>query len=308
VVVYVHGGPTSVTYDEFDPLLHHLVRGHGEAGRIGADGFIVVAPNPSGSLGFGEHYRRSVAGDWGGRMVEDVLSVVDEVVEQIPMANLSRVFLIGRSAGGYVTNILATRDLRSRARGVGSVTVKGIASFYGVSRTRTFPCETDQKWFSEFQFGYSRNCDTVSSPPYRPEQDPAMYLRCASPPCTTGTEIPLLLVHGSEDQRVRIAESQAMARGLRNFGPGTGDASNRDTQWPFRACEVRNGVHGFGVNTQVLLYRSTVDWFECVSRSDFESADSCELSSSHDVEASSVKGEVLDCRSSVKEAWIAATR
>lgn len=98
LVVQVHGGPH----------LAHGVSPWLELVALASAGFSVLYGNPRGSVGYGEGFARSIAGDWGNRDASDVLRLADWAAEE-GIADRDRTGLLGLSYGGYMTNWLLGR-------------------------------------------------------------------------------------------------------------------------------------------------------------------------------------------------------
>jgi dipeptidyl aminopeptidase/acylaminoacyl peptidase len=122
LVVQVHGGPGSVarprwpiTFFDFTLLSH--------------EGYFVLRPNPRGSFGQGEAFKRANVKDFGYGDLRDILAGVDYVVKNLPVDS-QRVGIGGWSYGGFMTMWAVTQTNRFRA----SVAGAGIAnwqSYYG---------------------------------------------------------------------------------------------------------------------------------------------------------------------------------
>ena len=112
LILIAHGGPTSMAWPVFNPQVqfwcHH--------------GFAVADVNYRGSAGFGRRFRMALAGNWGQSDVEDMERAADHLVA-VGRADASRLFVQGRSSGGYTALMAMTRSTRFRAG----------ASLFGVS-------------------------------------------------------------------------------------------------------------------------------------------------------------------------------
>lgn len=112
LILIAHGGPTSTAWPVFNPQIqfwcHH--------------GFAVAEVNYRGSAGFGRDFRLALAGNWGRADVEDMERAADHLVAT-GQADASRLFIQGRSSGGYTALMAMTRSARFRAG----------ASLFGVS-------------------------------------------------------------------------------------------------------------------------------------------------------------------------------
>lgn len=327
VLVWVHGGPHANTTAARDPFLDLFVRGHGEEGRLGAHGFIVIAPNAAGSSGFGEAYRRAPFASetgWGGAPYLDVLQTVrvfsDPSVylrEQMQSAVAGEPpILMGGSFGGYIGNLVQSG--RS-VDGKPLPALRGIVSLYGVFDIRKFAEETDQQWFPLRQFGYNGASETAAAEGYfhrGRKHDPAFNWGCRSFAGETGRApfacpevnaiksglTPMMVVHGDQDFRVPLSESQklAFAMHVRNR------AANAGARWmtPYRVCEVRAGDHGFSLSEYESIYEAVTRWFGGECHSMWRDGQSCGVF--RDGAQGSRFGQAsdaLDCSPAVDRQW-----
>jgi dipeptidyl aminopeptidase/acylaminoacyl peptidase len=92
VVMLVHGGPTWLDVDRWQPDVQALVD----------TGFAVAMVNYRGSTGYGREWRDTLIGDIGGPELEDVNAGLADLVER-GIADPERAVIAGYSWGGYVT-------------------------------------------------------------------------------------------------------------------------------------------------------------------------------------------------------------
>jgi len=92
VVMFVHGGPTALDLDRWQPEVQAYVDA----------GFAVGLVNYRGSTGYGSEWRDVLIGDIGGPELEDVNAGLRDLVER-GIADKSRAVIAGYSWGGYVT-------------------------------------------------------------------------------------------------------------------------------------------------------------------------------------------------------------
>src|SRR5207248_1004871 len=88
-------------------------------------GYVVLAPNPRGSTGYGKPWREGNRHDWGGRDLEDVAKGVDWLASE-GIVDGRRVAAYGGSYGGYLT--LMALALRPEKFAAG-VSVVGVVSW-----------------------------------------------------------------------------------------------------------------------------------------------------------------------------------
>lgn len=67
-------------------------------------GYIVVAPNPTGSTGYGQEFTDSIQNNWGGDPYQDIVNCFDWVGKNMPEADNDRAVALGGSYGGYMMN------------------------------------------------------------------------------------------------------------------------------------------------------------------------------------------------------------
>ncbi|HEV2110011.1 MAG TPA: prolyl oligopeptidase family serine peptidase, partial [Gammaproteobacteria bacterium] len=90
LIVRCHGGPTSMNGDALDPRIQFWT----------TRGFAVADVNYRGSTGYGRAYRRSLAGQWGVKDVEDCVHALKHLAARA-LVDPARAAVIGSSAGGY---------------------------------------------------------------------------------------------------------------------------------------------------------------------------------------------------------------
>ncbi len=186
VLLDVHGGPHSTFYDAFYPI--HQV--------AATNGFIVVAPNPRGTSSYGLDFATAVHGDWGGGDYVDVMAALANVLRK-PYADESRVVLHGSSYGGYMASWAVGHSDKFKAAVIGAP-VTELASFYGTS-DMGIP-------FSEVQFGGPRSKHL----PWYVRHSPITY--------ADSVNTPVLLIHGEDDGRVAIEQSEQYFVALKRAG------------------------------------------------------------------------------------------
>ncbi len=92
VLMFVHGGPTSLDVDRWQPEVQAYVDA----------GFAVALVNYRGSTGYGREWRDTLIGNIGGPELEDVNAGLQDLVER-GIADPKRAAVGGWSWGGYVT-------------------------------------------------------------------------------------------------------------------------------------------------------------------------------------------------------------
>lgn len=73
-------------------------------------GYIVVLPNPTGSIGYGQQLIDAIQGDWDGAPFRDLVLGWDYVKQNLPLADTENGICAGASFGGYMTNWIQGQD------------------------------------------------------------------------------------------------------------------------------------------------------------------------------------------------------
>ena len=175
LVLEVHGGPQSHFGEGFSPMAQVLA---------GA-GFLVLRVNPRGSTSYGAPFTSAVYGDWGGQDFADLMAVLDSVCER-PYVDRTRLGISGYSYGGYMSAWAATQTDRFRAA-VAGAPVTNLVSCYGTDDL--------SPWLE----------DELGGTPWAEAEHYA-----ARSPITHVTKVatPILLLHGEDDLRCPISQSE----------------------------------------------------------------------------------------------------
>lgn len=219
LLVKPHGGPTAFDGFGFDH----------RAAYFAALGYAVVRPNYRGSDGFGRAFRMANDGDWGGGDLDDVIRAADATAARYDAVDGDRVGVFGGSGGGLMTvNALGNSD-RFRAG----------AAFYGVYDYETFVDDTDDVGWQLLKRELGDFVNDLDA------------YRDASPIRTVpDIDDPLMVLHGEEDARVPISQSEQLVEEL----------ERHDVRHELRRYEGE--PHGFGKREHVLdAYTRVADLF-----------------------------------------------
>jgi dipeptidyl aminopeptidase/acylaminoacyl peptidase len=189
-VLNVHGGPWGRDVWGFDP----------EAQWLANRGYLCVQVNFRGSTGYGKRFLNAGDREWGRRMHDDLLDAVGWVVER-GYADPNRVGIYGGSYGGYaaLAGAAFTPDVFRCA-----------IDFCGPSNLRTL-IESIPPYWSPMIAQFHRR---VGNP-----ETEADFLWSRSPLSRVGDiRIPLLIVQGANDPRVKQAEAEQIVAALREKG------------------------------------------------------------------------------------------
>lgn len=103
-ILWLHGGPAAqFTYD------------YSTTGQLfAANGYVVIMPNPRGSVGYGQDFAQGTVAKWGVKDFEDVMAAVDHGIE-LGIVDPERMGVGGWSYGGILTNFVITQTDRFKA-------------------------------------------------------------------------------------------------------------------------------------------------------------------------------------------------
>jgi dipeptidyl aminopeptidase/acylaminoacyl peptidase len=190
VLILLHDGPQSQFRPIFDPWIQYVVN---------ELGFAVLAPNVRGSSGYGKDFSSLAR----GTLREDAVKDVGALLVWLSLDSrfdAKHVVVAGAGYGGYLA-LAALVNYGERLRG--GVAAAGITDFIGfVSATAQYRRLAERE-----EFGDERDTDARA------------FLRRISP-LTNADRItrPVLLVHGKNDPRVPIAQSEELLYRLRSRG------------------------------------------------------------------------------------------
>ena len=133
-VFLIHGGPQGAWTDGWSFRWNPQV--------FAAYGYVVYAPNPRGSTGYGQEFVDQISRDWGGRVYDDLMRQADDL-ESLPFVDRAKIGAAGASYGGYmIAWILGHTDR-----------FKALVCHDGVVETRSMALETEELWFPTWEFG-----------------------------------------------------------------------------------------------------------------------------------------------------------
>ena len=96
MLLWIHGGPVSSWTDSWGYRWN--------AALFAEQGYIVIMPNITGSIGFGPKFMEDIGGEWGGRPYKDLVNCLEYVKENLPFVDTKRAIAMGASYGGYMIN------------------------------------------------------------------------------------------------------------------------------------------------------------------------------------------------------------
>ncbi|UPV74522.1 S9 family peptidase [Halorussus limi] len=187
LLVHPHGGPTAFDGYEFNYRAQYFA----------AQGFAVIEPNYRGSSGFGREFRNRNDFAWGEGDLDDVVNAADALADAYPAVDPDRAGIYGGSGGGLMTvNALGRTDRFDAG-----------AAFYGVYDYETFMDDTDDVgWrLMKRELGF-------------PATDIDNYREASPIRSVPDIDAPLLVLHGEQDVRVPLSQSEQLVAELEKHG------------------------------------------------------------------------------------------
>src|SRR3954471_19773940 len=97
-IVWVHENIRGHLYEHYIPYIREAT----------ARGYIVIAPEYRGSVGYGQEFYDAI--DYGGKEVDDVVTAADVLTSRYPAVDPARIGIMGWSHGGMITVLAITRN------------------------------------------------------------------------------------------------------------------------------------------------------------------------------------------------------
>lgn len=195
-LLYCQGGPQS-PLTQFYSFRWNLQ-------LMAANGYIVVAPNRRGMQGHGVEWNEQISKDWGGQVMDDYLSAIDDVSKE-SYVDTARLGCIGASYGGYSAFYLA---------GIHNNRFKTFIAHDGVFNTQSMFGTTEEVFFSNWDFGgaYWEKDNAVAQKAYTVFNPIDLVEKWNTP---------ILIIQGGMDFRVPIGQGQeafqaAQLRGIKS--------------------------------------------------------------------------------------------
>lgn len=187
VAFLIHGGPqgsfgNSWSY-RWNPWL------------FSAPGYASVSVDFHGSTGYGQAFTDAINRDWGGAPLEDLRLGLAAAQREDPQIDTDRACALGGSYGGYMVNWIA---------GQWPDGFDCLVSHAGVFDLRAMSYETEELWFTEYEFG---------GPYFDPAAAEVME-RWNPVRFVDRWRAPMLVIHGERDFRIPYSQSLAMFNAL----------------------------------------------------------------------------------------------
>ena len=190
LIVIPHGGPVARDYADFDGIAQYFAY----------KGYNIFQPQFRGGGELGLSFEESGFGEWGRAMQTDIEDGVTALVEQGLLSANSRRTIFGMSYGGYAALAAATLTPDNYAC---AISVNGVSDLPMMlaSYDRTDPTENDV-----YNVWVKRIGD--------PQTDMDRILSVSPRQQMQNVHIPILLIHGTDDNIVDVEQSRAAYRTL----------------------------------------------------------------------------------------------
>jgi dipeptidyl aminopeptidase/acylaminoacyl peptidase len=176
VLLLVHGGPQGDWGQSWTYRWNAQV--------FAGAGYVVVMPNPRGSIGYGQKFTDEINQDWGGKPFDDLMAVSDYVAK-LPYADADRMAAAGGSYGGYMIDWMLGHTNR----------FKCMITHDGVFDLREEAESTEELWFPIWEFGGM------------PWDNPETYDKWSPSHFVKEFQTPTLVIHGELDYRIPYTQA-----------------------------------------------------------------------------------------------------
>jgi len=173
-LLYCQGGPQSALSQYYSFRWNFQL--------IAANGYIVVAPNRRGMPGWGTAWNEQISGDWGGQVMEDYLSTIDQFSNKA-FVDKSRLGAVGASYGGYSVMMLA---------GIHENRFKTFISHCGSYNLDSWYGSTEEMWFANYDL----------KGPFWNKEKPKSYELYSPHKFVQNWNTPILIIQGGRDYRI----------------------------------------------------------------------------------------------------------
>lgn len=182
-LLYCQGGPQSALTQYYSFRWNFQL--------MASQGYIVVAPNRRGMPGHGVEWNEQISGDWGGQVMDDYLSAIDDISKE-SYVDKTRIGAVGASYGGYSVFQLA---------GIHKNRFKTFISHCGIFNTESMYGTTEEVFFTNWDSGgaYWEKDNKIAQKTYN-EFNPVKLVN--------NWNTPILIIQGGKDYRVPIGQGQ----------------------------------------------------------------------------------------------------
>jgi dipeptidyl aminopeptidase/acylaminoacyl peptidase len=195
-IVWIHGDGVNQNYDGWHVQRNYAVY-YSFHQYLLQEGFVVIAPDYRGSIGYGRAWREGVYMDVGGKDAKDAWMAAN-YLKTLPYIDGDRLGVWGLSYGGFFTLIAVTDQPRLFRAGVDVAGVVDYAMYY------------------EDPYHGGWTASRIGTP----EQHPQVYAQASPLSHVDRLERPLLVLHGTSDVNVPYLHSVRLIDELLKKGKG----------------------------------------------------------------------------------------
>jgi len=105
----IHGGPQGAWTDAWSTRWNPAV--------FAEQGYVVIAPNPTGSTSYGQRFCDDICESWGGLPYEDLVKGFEYIQANLQYVDTKRAVALGASYGGYMMNWMQGHALAKEFKG-----------------------------------------------------------------------------------------------------------------------------------------------------------------------------------------------
>lgn len=223
VILFIHGGPWARDYWGFNSYAQFW------ANR----GYAVLQPNFRSSTGYGKSFLNAGNKEWGNKMQDDITAGAYYLIEK-GIADPSKIAIMGGSYGGYATLAGLTFTPDVYAAGI---------SIVGPSNLLTL-LETIPPYWESFRKVFHERMGDPATPEGKAKLMAQSPLNSADK-----IKVPLMVVQGANDPRVKQAESDQIVIAMRELG------------LPVEYLVAKDEGHGFANKENRLAYIAASEKF-----------------------------------------------
>jgi dipeptidyl aminopeptidase/acylaminoacyl peptidase len=182
-LLYCQGGPQSPLTQSYSFRWNFSL--------MASQGYIVVAPNRRGMHGHGVAWNEQISKDWGGQVMQDYLSAIDDVSKEA-YVDKARLGAVGASYGGYSVFYLA---------GIHNNRFRTFISHCGVFNLESMYGTTEEVFFTNWDHGgpYWEKDNAAAQKTFS-QFNPINFVN--------NWNTPILIIQGGKDYRVPIGQGQ----------------------------------------------------------------------------------------------------
>lgn len=186
LILQIHGGPHAMYTGTFNHEFQVLV----------SKGYSVMFINPRGSFGYGQDFAKACRGEFSEGDYQDIMSGLDYVLSSYSFVDTQRLGVSGGSYGGLMTNWIVSQTNRFNVA-ISQRSITNWISFYGMS-----------------DIGISYTDAMLGGNPWDNinmlwEKSPLAHVKNIS--------TPLLILHGEEDLRCPVEQSDQLFTALKKW-------------------------------------------------------------------------------------------